>query len=228
MVTFDDSQSQYEVGAQQLEQQFSQAWHVAIAVPENASLSELWQLLEPYLYDLSNTEQLQLAAKVIAQLAELHTLKADRLLGDWQDVYSDEGPMMELDLLQGLVQRTMYLDLTDLVRAKEKRTRMSSNQSVVGTVDKKKVLEMVEAIESEETLKQTALNVSHDENVSAWVNLISEWLQQQKRTVSLPELVCGVDLPLVKVWLALLLGNYLLESRGEFYAGDQIWIQGKA
>lgn len=215
------------VDLQRLEQQFNQAWEVAMMAPETASVLGLWHSIEPFLTHLSDAEQLRLAAFVIAQLSELYTLKADRLLGDWQDQHNDEGPLMEIDLLQGLVQQSMYLDLKDLVRSKIKAARSSSGQSVAGSVEKKKVLQMIEAIESEETVKQQALQVAHDESVSTWIEIIGQWLQQSEQATSLPELVRAVDLPLVKVWLALLLGNYVLESRGEFYDANQIWIQGK-
>lgn len=225
MDNFDHIHQNLLADVQALEQQFAQAWQTAALAPESANLLDLWQLIEPFLVDLSDAEQLRLAAFVIDQLAELHSLKADRLLVTWQDYDNDEGPLIEEDLLQGLVQRTMYLDLADLVRPKTRKTKSSPSQSIVGTVDKKKVLAMLEAIESEETLKQQALHVAHDESIGTWVSLISEWMgQQSKRTVALPELVQAVDLPLVKVWLALLLGNYVLESKGEFYATDQIWI----
>lgn len=225
MDNFDHAYQNLLADVQSLEHQFAQAWQTAALAPESASLPNLWQLVEPFLANLSDAEQLRLAAFVIAQLAELHSLKADRLLASWQDCHNDDGPLSEEDLLQGLVQRTMYLDLADLVRPKIRKAKSSPSQSVVGAVDKKKVLAMLEAIESEETMQQQALYVAHDESIGAWVDLISKWMHQQpKRTVALLELVRAVDLPLVKVWLALLLGDYTLESKGEFYATDQIWI----
>lgn len=216
--------------AQQVEQQFSHAWQSAAALPESAQLQELWQLVEPYLARFSDADQLRLVAVVIDQLAELHTLKASRLLGDWQDQHNDEGPMIDADFLHNLVQKTMYLDLADLVKAKPKKTKAASNsnQSVVGGVEKKKVLQMVDAIESDKIEKQQALQVAHDENISAWIGIINQWMQEQSRQCfPLLELVHSVDLPLIKVWLALLLGNYTLESRAseeEFYVPEHIWV----
>ncbi len=205
---------------------FSAEWQDASVQPESVSLSKLWQLVEPHLKHLSDAEQLRFVSFVIVQLAELYTMKADRLLADWQDHHSDEGPVTEVDWLQGLVQRTMHLDLTDLVRTKEKRpARNNPNQSVVGTVEKKKVLEMVEAIETEEETKRSALSVAHDENVSFWITTIHRWLQSQdKQKVSLIELTNNTNLSLVKVWLALLLGNYILEPEDDFYSEGKIWV----
>lgn len=211
--------------ANAIENQFSQEWQNATVQPESASLKQLWQLIEPYLEHLSDAEQLHLIGYVIAQLAELHSLKADRLLADWQDHHNDEGPVMDLDWLQGLVQRSMHLDLEDLIRPKVKRRRVSPQQSVVGPVEKKKVLQMVDSIEIEDVAVQNPLNVAHDENVTGWIQQIQQCLDCSNRSkVSLLELVQITKLPLVKVWLALLLGNCRLEQQQEFYSVDGIWV----
>ncbi|NJO77543.1 MAG: hypothetical protein HC827_02845 [Cyanobacteria bacterium RM1_2_2] len=219
--------------AQQVEQQFSQAWHSAAAMPESAKLQELWQLVEPYLARFSDADQLRLVAAVIDRLAELYTLKADRLLADWQEQSNDEGPIIDADFLHDLVQKTMYLDLSDLVKTKPKYQRTTANQSVVGGVEKKKVLQMLDSIESEDVTKQQALQVAHDENISAWIEIVSRWMQDQPDpSFPLIELVQSVNLPLIKVWLALLLGNYAIENRGEserdFYTTEQIWVYAKS
>lgn len=208
-----------------IENQFSQEWQHATVQPESASLKHLWQVIEPYLDQLSDTEQLHLVGYVISQLAELHSLKADRLLADWQDHHSDDGPVMDLDWLQGLVQRSMHLDLESLIRPKIKKRRVSPHQSVVGTVDKKKILQMVEAIEIEEAIVQNPLNVAYDENVSGWIQQIQACLaDSDKPKVSLLELVKVTKLPLVKVWLALLLSGCQLEQQQEFYSIEGIWV----
>lgn len=222
----DDSVETPASSAEELEQMFSAEWQDAAAQPESVSLIKLWHLVEPHLKDLSDAEQLRFASFVIVQLAELYTMKADRLLEDWQDQHNDEGPVIDFDWLQGLVQRTMHLDLADLVRTKEKKTISNrNNQSIVGTVEKKKVLEMVESIAAEDETKRSALSVAHDENVTLWITAIRQWLPKEgKQKVSLFELACNTKLSLVKVWLALLLGNYVLEPEDEFYSVDKIWI----
>lgn len=226
MYASDDSVDTPTSSAEELEQIFSAEWQDASAQPESVSLVRLWQLVEPHLKNLSDAEQLRFASFVFVQLADLYTMKADRLLEDWQDQHNDEGPVIDFDWLQGLVQRTMHLDLTDLVRTKEKKpTGNRHHQSIVGAVEKKKVLEMVEAIETEEEMKQSALSVAHDENVNFWIAAIHQWLQKHgQQKVSLLELVCNTKLSLVKVWLALLLGDYILEPEDEFYSAGKIWI----
>lgn len=215
-----------QINAQKLEQQFSSAWESAAVEPETAPVLSLWQMIEPYLEKLSDADQLRLVSLVISQLAELHHLKANRLLADWQDHHDDQGPVLDLDWLQGLVQRTMHLDLTDLVRPKVRK--VTPRQSVAGAVDKQKVLEMVDSIESGEVEKQNALAVAYDERISEWGEQIQRWMQQQSQSrFQLVELVREVQLPLVKVWLALLLGSYVLKSEGEFYSTESIWVYPK-
>lgn len=208
---------------QQLNPRFTEAYQTALVNPELANIIALWQLVESALPALSDTQQLQIAGTIMAQLAELYASKADRLLGDWQDEHNDEGPMLEEDLLAGLIQRTMYLDLTSLVKPRQTAVRHPPVRSVAGVVDKRKVLEMVSAIEDREA-EQQALSVAHDEDITAWSAAISEWIGQQEQPISFLQLVQSLKMPLVKVWLALLLGDFALESRGEFYAADQIWV----
>lgn len=196
--------------------------------PEVANIVALWQLVETILPDLPDTEQLQIAGTVLAQLAELHASKAERLLDDWQDQHNDQGPVLEEDLLAGLIQRTMHLDLAELVKSRQRTRHHSPNRSVAGVVDKQNVLEMVAAIEETETEKQQALNVAHDENVTAWSKAIADWMSQQEQPIAFLELIRALNMPLVKVWLALLLGNFVLESRGEFYDANQIWVHYRA
>jgi DNA polymerase I-like protein with 3'-5' exonuclease and polymerase domains len=219
----DDLKPAIQVDAQRLEHQFSSAWESAAVEPETAPVIDLWQMIEPYLEKLSDADQLRVVALVISQLAELHHLKANRLLADWQDHHNDEGPMLDLDWLQGLVQRTMHLDLTDLVRPKVRK--LTPRQSVAGAVDKKKVLEMLDSIESGEVEQRNALEVAYDERIGEWGEQIHHWMKQQSQTrFQLVELVREIELPLVKVWLALLLGNYVLKSEGEFYSTEGIWV----
>lgn len=49
--------------------------------------------------------------------------------------------------------------------------------------------------------------------------------EQSISEVSLLQLQQSIDLPLIPLWLALLLGGYRLEQRGEFYEREQIWVQ---
>ena len=70
-----------------------------------------------------------------------------------------------------------------------------------------------------------ALAVAHQENPSAWVERVAAWMQTTSSdAVSLPDLQRSLNMPLIELWLALLLGGYRLEARGGFYETEQIWI----
>ncbi|NJM68625.1 MAG: hypothetical protein HC851_24675 [Acaryochloris sp. RU_4_1] len=54
-------------------------------------------------------------------------------------------------------------------------------------------------------------------------NAIRGYLEKAEGAVSFSELVSGVRLPWVAVWLGVLLGGFRLEQRGGFYEGA-IWV----
>jgi chromatin segregation and condensation protein Rec8/ScpA/Scc1 (kleisin family) len=209
------------------EQEFILALKAAIAEPENVSLAQFWQMTEQLLKHLPDMEQLRLGGTIMTLLAEIHAAKADRFLADWEERHNEEGPVMEEDLLAGLVQRTMYLDLSDLINPKVQTSkRKASTDSVAKPVEKKQVLKMLEQMEDEETSKQQALSVAHDENVSAWIEAIAQWLNQASvpsQGVWFSELSAAlgqsaINMSPIKIFLALLLGGYQLQQPGDFYS----------
>jgi hypothetical protein len=209
------------------EQEFISLLKAAILEPEQVSLSHFWQMTEQLLQHLPDMDQLRLGGTVMSLLAEVHAAKADRFLADWEERHNDEGPVMEEDLLAGLVQRTMYLDLADLINPKVKAPRRRATvDSVAKPVEKKQVLEMLEQMEEEQTSKQQALSVAHDENVTAWIETIVEWLNQAaipSQGIWFSELSVALGqgaakMSPIKIFLALLLGGFQLQQPGEFYS----------
>jgi nitrogen regulatory protein PII len=210
------------------EQEFISMLKAAILEPEQVSLAYFWQMTEQLLQHLPDMDQLRLGGTVMSLLAEVHAAKADRFLADWEERHNDEGPVMEEDLLAGLVQRTMYLDLTDLINPKVKAPRRRVTvDSVAKPVEKKQVLEMLEQMEEEEqTSKQRALSVAHDENVTAWIETIVQWLNQSaipSQGIWFSELSAALGqgaakMSPIKIFLALLLGGFQLQQPGEFYS----------
>jgi hypothetical protein len=214
----------------QSEQDFIMTLKGSIADPERVNLNQLWQLTEQLLQQLPDLDQLRVGGTVMTLLAEIHAAKADRFLMDWEERHNDEGPVMEEDLLAGLVQRTMYLDLSDLITPKTKATRKAPTDSVANPVEKKQVLKMLEQMEDEKVTKQQALSVAHDENVSAWIEAIVHWWQQHNSSAEgiwFSELSTALkrgnpSISPVKLFLALLLGSYRLQQPDGFYS--DIWI----
>lgn len=147
------------------------------------------------------------------------------LIQDWEDRHNTEGPVIDDDFLAGLTQQTMHLDISDLCRQPKSRQKLQGFtgvpvESVVGEVSKDAVLEFMDELESG---KAVALEASHVEDVGAWVAEIREYLEGVEGAVLFAELVKGLGLPVVAVWLGVLLGGFRVEQQGGFY--DQaIWV----
>jgi len=217
----------------QSEQEFIRALKSSLLEPEQVNLNQLWHIIELLLQQLPDLEQLRVGGTVITLLAEIHSAKADRFLADWEERHNDEGPVMEEELLAGLVQRTMFLDISDLIVPKTKGSRKPPTDSVAKPVEKKQVLKMLDQMEAEHTMKQQALSVAHDENVSAWIEAIAQWLQHPPagdpdQGIWFSELAVAFSqaaqpLSPIQIFLALLLGGYQLRQPGGFYS--DIWVQ---
>ena len=133
---------------------------------------------------------------------------------------------MDGDWLQGLTRQTQELDFSDLVqrsyqtgdRPNEDKT---GEDSVAGDVAKLSVLDMIDALEDAD-LKSQALAVSHAENVSDWVKALAE--QQAESPQRLVDIQQQLQMPLIEVWIAALLGGFPLEQRGSFYQTQEVWV----
>lgn len=201
------------------------ALNEAFVAPETANLRQLWQAIEPALVSLDLHEQLTVGGAVIERLATLHQAKADALFEQWQAVYDPEDPTLAQDWLKGLVRSSQQLDTEDLVapptRQRPKPEPVQAEASVVATVDKNKLLAMVDELEA----AQSAIAVAHDEAVGAWVKQLQAWFAAHPEAIELRQLQSQLDWPLVQVWLGLLLGGFRLEpAGGEFYARP-IWVE---
>ncbi|WP_223278243.1 hypothetical protein [Nostoc sp. 'Peltigera membranacea cyanobiont' 232] len=67
-------------------------------------------------------------------------------------------------------------------------------------------------------------NLASDENVEKWQSAIANYLINVKDEISLVKLQRVLQMPMVEVWLGLLLGNFTLEQRGDFYSSQDIWV----
>ena len=209
----------------QLELDFASTLASALYEPEQADISLMCASLDQHLQGRSPHEQLRVAGDAIKDIAEVCLQRAELMIQGWEERYNSEGPVLDDDFLAGMVQQTMFLDVSDLCRQPKSRKRRRGFmgkpvESVVGEVSKNSVLEFVDELESG---KEVALKVSHVEDVGAWVNAIQEFLEGKEDAVSFGDLVRGLGLVPVAVLIGVLLGGFRVEQRGEFY-GDEIWI----
>ena len=215
------------VSVRQLELNLELAFEEAAEVPETADVLSLWAQFEGELAGLDQRDRLRVAGDVLVQLAGLCEAKADVLWEDWQDAHNADGPVMDGDWLQGLTRQTQELDFSDLVNRSYHASSEYPNEgkededSVAGDVEKLSVLDMIDALDDAD-LKSQALAVSHAENVSDWVKALGA--QQKDSPQRLVELQQQLQMPLIEVWIAALLGGFLLEQRGSFYQTQEVWV----
>ena len=211
----------------QLELSLEYAFEVAADVPETADVLGLWQQFEGELSALPQQEQLRVAGDVFMQLAGLCETKSEVLWEDWQDAHNAEGPVMGGDWLLGVTRQTQELDFSDLVNRSYRLSSEASNEhksdedSVAGDVDKLSVFDMIDALEATDT-KREALAVSHSENISDWVKALAG--KQKNVPQRLVDIQQQLQMPMVEVWIAALLGGFPLEQRGSFYQTQEVWI----
>jgi hypothetical protein len=195
-----------------------EAFAQALAEPEGADLRMLWRSLQPELMGLSQKEQLSVAGQALCDLAEVCQRRADLMWDEWVDQHNTDGPIPDEDFLAGLVQKSMYLDISGLVKQPKSRRTGSilknKGESVVTEITKEQALLMTE--EEEASLLMEMLE--HDEYIVNWNQAIRLWLtQKQTAEVSFTELLEELGQPIIKAWLALLLGGFELSQSGEFY-----------
>ena len=211
----------------QLELNLEVALEEASEVPETADVLSLWSQFEGELAGLDQRDHLRVAGDILVRLAELCEAKADLLWEDWQDAHNADGPVMSGDWLQGLTRQTQELDFSDLVNRSYHSHRSLPNEdkadedSVAGDVEKLSILDMVEALEDAD-LKSQALAVSHAENVSDWVKALAD--KQMDSPQRLVDLQQQLQMPMVEVWIAALLGGFSMDQRGSFYQTQEVWV----
>jgi hypothetical protein len=174
--------------------------------------------------------QLATAADAIEQMADVLAARADAWAQDWYRKPGD-GPVLDEDLFAEFVRQSLSLDLSDLVDEPERYQRSASEksheegESVVADVTKEVTLRLAGAEEEETPLPVAVLE--HDEDVEVWVDAIRLWMHRQGiKKVELADLLNGANLPVVKCWIGVLLGEFeqhLNQTKG-FYDVERVAI----
>jgi DNA-binding transcriptional ArsR family regulator len=167
-------------------------------------------------------------------MADVFAARADEFFSTWhRQRVAHEGPILDDDLFAEFVRQSFHLDLDDLVGVPELYVRSASEkshedaESVVGEVSKETAL-LLAGAEDEVEPEPMIVVQPYDENVGEWARVIALWMQQQKlERVGFVELLDGVDYPVVKGWLAVLLDEGFAMDRlegSEFYRGTGILV----
>lgn len=217
-------------------------WEVlkeATIAPDEADLRQLLDVLDKSLSELNTVGQLQVAAEAIAQIVQVFQERSALAFEELEATNSNEGPVMPQDAFDRYVRQTMEVDFEQFVEPLASLPRKPSERSfitdepnsIVGELDQVALLQSLDdqlsqhpGLTEVEAFNQ-AIALAHDEDVSTWTGAIEQWLIEQNiSAIPLVQLQQSVEMPLVQVWLALLLGQYTIEQRGEFYETEQIWV----
>ena len=190
---------------------------------EEVNLPGLVRQFDQVLMQLPPTEQLRVGGLYMERLAQLYRERAMLLLDDWEEEYNSQGPKFDDSLLEGLIRESQYVDVSEFVKP-GKRVRspkvtgpLNEEDSVFVELDTEQALQLAEQdVES--------VDLSHAENVSAWVEQIQAWFERQPDEIRLKDLLEQLNMPFVELCLGLLLGGFAIEQRGEFYEYSSIWI----
>lgn len=217
-------------------------WEVlkeATIAPDEANLRELLDGLEAALSDLDTVGQLQVAAEAITQIVQVFQERSLLAFEELEATNNDEGPVMSTDAFDSYVRQTMEINFESFIEPLESLPRKMREQpmlldeqgSVVGELDRQALLQVLDEQISQhpelsevEIFNQTVA-IAHDEDVLAWGEMITQWMvEQQVTTIPFVQLQQSMDMPLVQLWLALLMGEHAIEQHGEFYESEQVWV----
>lgn len=226
----------------QVEQLELPLWDVlkeATTAPDEADLRQLLKMLDESLSELDTVGQLQVAAEAIAQIVDVFQERSTLAFEELEATSSGEGPVMPTDTFDRYVRQTMEIDFEQFIeplaslprKAPEQSASIHEQGSVMGELDQAALLQALDEQMSQhpgltdvEVFNQ-ALSLAHDEDVSTWTRVIAHWMEKHSiSTIPLVQLQQAVQMPLVQLWLALLLGEYAIEQRGEFYDVQRIWV----
>ena len=135
------------------------------------------------------------------------------------------------DAFDRYVRQSMVVDFEQFIEPLQSLPRKIPEQakngnSIVGEIDKEILIQSLEQeniLSFEEEFEQ-AISTAHAEDISAWVEAITQCITNNSYPICLKDLQKILKLPIVEIWLGLLLGDFKLEQRGSFYDSNEIWI----
>lgn len=214
----------------------------ATVAPDEADLSQLLDILDESLSHLDTVGQLQVAAEAIAQIVQVFQDRSTLAFEELDAMSSDAGPVMPEDAFNQYVRQTMEVDFEQFIeplaslprKSPERQSLPDENRSIVGELDQAALLQALDeqmnqhpGLTDAEAFSQ-AIAIAHDEDVSTWTGAVAQWMgEHQIASIPLIQLQQAIGMPLIQLWLALLLGGYAIEQRGDFYETGQVWVLGQ-
>ena len=209
-------------------------WDVISAArqtPEDANLPMVFELLNLTLVDLDTRSQLRIAGEAVCQITDLFCDRSSFLFEELHSRTANGEPIMADDAFARYVRQSMMVDFEQFIEPLPSLPRKTPEQtqngnSVVGEIDKEVLIQALEQeslLSFEEEFKR-AISTAHAEDVSAWIEAITQCITNNSHPICLKDLQKTLPLPIVEIWLGLLLGDFKLEQRGSFYDSNEIWI----
>lgn len=228
---------------EQLEIDLWQSLETAAKFPQTADFPKLCNALDQAIAPQSTSEQLILGAEAISQLSHLYAARVELVLSDWERRYNPTEPVVDLDNCVGLFVQSLNLNVADLFESSEAvqypanrqtRKQADENSSLVGSVDKDALLEVVDQISQEHSPTESEFveqlrQLAGEEDIKTWQSAIAHFMQHTgSKAVSLLQLQQALEIPMIEIWLGLLLGGqeqYQWEIGEEFYNEvGEIWL----
>jgi YesN/AraC family two-component response regulator len=135
------------------------------------------------------------------------------------------------DAFDRYVRQSMMVNFDQFIEPLQSLPRKISEptkhgNSIVGAIDKEV---LIQALEQESLLSveeefERVISTAHAEDVSSWIEAIAQYIENNFSPMRLIDLQAALPLSMVEIWLGLLLGDFKLEQRGEFYNSSEIWI----
>jgi len=199
--------------------------------PEVANFLMVFELLDLTLVDLDTRSQLRIAGEAVCQIADLFCDRSSFLFEELHSRAVKGEPIMADDAFDRYVRQSMVVDFDQFIEPLQSLPRKIPEQtkhgnSMVGAIDKEV---LIQALEQESLLSveeefERAISTAHAEDVSSWVEAIAQYIENNFSPMRLINLQAALPLSMVEIWLGLLLGDFKLEQRGEFYNASEIWI----
>jgi hypothetical protein len=215
----------------QLELDLWDVLSTARQTPEDANLPMVFELLDLTLVDLDTRSQLRIAGEAVCQITNLFCDRSSFLFEELHSRTVKGEPIMADDAFDRYVRQSMVVDFDQFIEPLRSLPRKIPEQtkhgnSMVGAIDKEV---LIQALEQESLLSledefEQAISTAHTENVSAWIEAIAQCITNNSHPICLKDLQKTLKLPIVEIWLGLLLGDFKLEQRGNFYDSNEIWI----
>ena len=215
----------------QLELDLWDVLSTARQTPEDANLPMVFKLLDLTLVDLDTRSQLRIAGEAVCKITDLFCDRSSFLFEELHSRTANGEPIMADDAFDRYVRQSMVVDFEQFIEPLPSLTRKTPEQakngnSIFGEIDKEV---LIQALEQESLLSveeefERAISTAHAENVSGWIEAISQCITNNSHPICLKDLQKTLKLPIVEIWLGLLLGDFKLEQRGNFYDSNEIWI----